>query len=147
MTDLIKSGIKDPIFRYKEWLNKEEIAAKQKPAFIEPTSFVKLFNTYLTEHNLLYDAVTDKKRTFYSLRHTYATLALTHDSVAIHTLAKQMGTSVAMIEKHYSHLEPVKAIHQLRGEETRQLISASKKIDEKYVFDETKEKRKRSSKK
>ena len=58
-----------------------------------------------------------------------------------------MGTSVAMIEKHYSHLEPVKAIHQLRGEETRQLISASKKIDEKYVFDETKEKRKRSSKK
>jgi integrase len=147
LTDLIKSGIKDPIFRYKEWLNKEEIAAKQKPAFIEPTSFVKLFNTYLTEHNLLYDAVTDKKRTFYSLRHTYATLALTHDSVAIHTLAKQMGTSVAMIEKHYSHLEPVKAIHQLRGEETRQLISASKKIDEKYVFDETKEKRKRSSKK
>jgi len=33
-----------------------------------------------------------------------------------------MGTSTTMIEKHYSHLDAVKAINQLRGEESRQLI-------------------------
>ena len=137
---LIDEGSKDLIFRFKEWLSKEEIAAKKRARLITPTSFVKLFGTYLTEHNLHIDPITNKKRQFYSLRHTYATLALTNDRVPIHTLAKQMGTSVGMIEKHYSHLEPVKAVHQLRGEETRQLIDAVDDIDEKYAFDETKAK-------
>ena len=137
---LIDEGSKDLIFRFKEWLSKEEIAAKKRARLITPTSFVKLFGTYLTEHNLYTDPITYKKRQFYSLRHTYATLALTNDRVPIHTLAKQMGTSVGMIEKHYSHLEPVKAVHQLRGEETRQLIDAVDDIDEKYAFDETKAK-------
>ena len=79
------------------------------------------------------DPKTEQKRVFYSLRHTYATLALTHDKVPIHTLAKQMGTSVLMIEKHYSHLKVVQAIDQLRGEESRQLISAGGVIDEAYA--------------
>lgn len=138
--ELIQSGSKDLVFRFKEWLSKEEIAAKKKERMITPTSFVKLFNTYLNEHNLLTDPITNKKRQFYSLRHTYATLALINDRVAIHTLAKQMGTSVGMIEKHYSHLEPVKAINQLRGEETRLLIDAVDEIDDKYAFDESKAK-------
>ncbi len=138
--ELIQSGSKDLVFRFKEWLSKEEIAAKKKERMITPTSFVKLFNTYLNEHNLLTDPITNKKRQFYSLRHTYATLALTNDRVPIHTLAKQMGTSVSMIEKHYSHLEPVKAVHQLRGEETRLLIDAVDEIDNKYAFDESKAK-------
>ena len=63
----------------------------------------------------------------YSLRHTYATLALTHDKVAIHTLAKQMGTSVEMIEKHYSHLDSERAIDQLGGEKTTALMEAFEK--------------------
>jgi hypothetical protein len=66
------------------------------------------------------------------LRHTYATFALTHDQVPIHTLAKQMGTSVLMIERHYSHLNVIQAIKQLRGAETRQLIDAGGVIDEMY---------------
>jgi len=143
---LIDEGSKDLIFRFKEWLSKEEIAAKKRARLITPTSFVKLFGTYLTEHNLHTDPITNKKRQFYSLRHTYATLALTNDRVPIHTLAKQMGTSVGMIEKHYSHLEPVKAVHQLRGEETRQLIDAVDDIDEKYAFDATKVKKSRKIK-
>jgi integrase len=97
-----------------------------------PTSFQKLFENYLQEHNLLVDPVTEQKRVFYSLRHTYATLALTHDKVPIHTLAKQMGTSVPMIEKHYSHLKAVQAIDQLRGEETRRLIAVGGVVDEIY---------------
>lgn len=95
-------------------------------------SFQKMFEHYLKDHNLLIDPRTDQKRVFYSLRHTYATLALTHDKVPIHTLAKQMGTSVLMIEKHYSHLDVVQAIDQLRGEETKKLIDAGGVVDENY---------------
>lgn len=99
----------------------------------KPTSFQNLFESYLDEHSLLIDPLTEQKRVFYSLRHTYATLALTHDEVPIHTLAKQMGTSVMMIEKHYSHLDVIKAIEQLRGEETRRLIQAGSVIDDMYL--------------
>ena len=49
---------------------------------------------------------TGQNRTLYSFRHTYATFALLNDGMDIHTLAIQMGTSIAMIERHYSHLTP-----------------------------------------
>ena len=51
-------------------------------------------------------------RTLYSLRHTYATQALAN-GIDIHTLAKQMGTSVGMIEKHYSKLTATMAADKL----------------------------------
>lgn len=85
-------------------------------------SFQRTFSIFLKENDLLVDPQTDQKRVFYSLRHTYATLALTHDNVPIHTLARQMGTSVLMIEKHYSHLSVIQAIDQLRGQATRDLL-------------------------
>jgi integrase len=47
------------------------------------------------------------------LRHTYATLAMTDGHTDIHTLAKQMGTSVGMIERHYSKLTATMAAEQL----------------------------------
>jgi integrase len=99
----------------------------------ELNSFQKMFESYLEEHSLLIDKRTEQKRVFYSLRHTYATLALTHDRVPIHTLAKQMGTSVLMIERHYSHLKVVQAIEQLRGEETNRLIAAGSVVDAEYA--------------
>ena len=86
------------------------------------------------------DSVTNKRRVLYSLRHTYATIALQIDRVEIHTLALQMGTSVSMIEKHYSHLDAVKAVNQLRGEQSRQLIEAQGAIDDRYQWDEEKSK-------
>jgi len=52
-----------------------------------------------------------------------------------------MGTSVLMIERHYSDLEPVKAIDQLRGEETRRLIDAGTVVDEAYQSKKLREKR------
>lgn len=103
------------------------------PDKVRPTSFQRLFTQFLTEHDLLVDHKTGQDRVFYSLRHTYATLALTHDNVPIHTLAKQMGTSVVMIEKHYSHLEAVKAIEQLRNYETRRLIEAGSVLEHTFV--------------
>ncbi len=96
------------------------------------SSFQKMFEVFLRDHSLLEDPKTNQHRVFYSLRHTYATFALTNDQVPIHTLAKQMGTSVLMIERHYSHLKVVQAINQLRGSETTQLINAGGVIDEMY---------------
>ncbi len=95
-------------------------------------SLQKMLETYLEDHNLLKDPKTGQNRVFYSFRHTYATLALTHDRVPIHTLAQQMGTSVLMIEKHYSHLKVIQAIEQLRGEETRKLIAGTQTVDDMY---------------
>ncbi|MDH6512530.1 tyrosine-type recombinase/integrase [Polynucleobacter sphagniphilus] len=51
-------------------------------------------------------------RTLYSLRHTYATFALA-SGIDIHTLAKQMGTSVNMIERHYSKMTATMAADRL----------------------------------
>ena len=138
LEDLLKAGNTDKIFRFKEYLNDEEAASGKQAKLLMPTSFAKLFETYLKEHNLLVDPITSKKRVLYSLRHTYATLALTHDKTEIHTLAKQMGTSVGMIEKHYSHLDAVKAVHQLRGDESRQLIEAVGDVDARYIYNDRK---------
>lgn len=48
-----------------------------------------------------------KRRSTYCFRHTYATFRLT-EGVDVYFLAKQMGTSVKMIEDHYGHITPVK---------------------------------------
>ena len=47
------------------------------------------------------------RRSTYCFRHTYATFRLT-EGVDVYFLAKQMGTSVKMIEDHYGHVNPVK---------------------------------------
>jgi integrase len=54
-----------------------------------------------------------KERTLYSLRHYYATMALTYERMSIYTLAKHMGTSVLMIEKHYSKITPMLSAEKL----------------------------------
>jgi integrase len=67
----------------------------------------------MVESGLFKDAA-GKNRTLYSLRHTYATFRL-EEGVDIHTLAKQMGTSVGMIERHYSKLTPMLSAERLAG--------------------------------
>ena len=64
------------------------------------------FRAFLTEAGLITCPRTGQNRTLYSLRHTYATFALLNDGMDIHALAVQMGTSIGMIERHYSHLTP-----------------------------------------
>ncbi|CAA7614679.1 conserved hypothetical protein [Magnetospirillum sp. LM-5] len=49
----------------------------------------------------------------YSLRHTYATDRLIRGSVDVWLLAKNMGTSVEMIRKHYGQDEPKQRSHEL----------------------------------
>jgi len=137
---VIKEHPLDKIVLYKQIVTKRQKNKDKNPELIKPTSFSRLFDTYLVEHNLLMDAVTNQRRVLYSLRHTYATIALQIDRVEIHTLALQMGTSVSMIEKHYSHLDAVKVVNQLRGEQSRQLIEAHGAIDDRYKWDEEKSK-------
>ena len=64
------------------------------------------FKKFLEDIGLLVDTKTGQERTLYCLRHTYATFQLVNNNVDMHTLAKQMGTSILMLEKHYSHLTP-----------------------------------------
>jgi integrase len=79
----------------------------------QPKSFHTTFIWLMKASGLIKDSATGQNRTLYSLRHTYATLELTENRTDLHTLAKQMGTSVGMIEKHYSKLTATMAADRL----------------------------------
>ena len=65
-----------------------------------------MIRKFVTDAGLITCPRTNQNRILYSLRHTYATFALLNDDTDIHALAIQMGTSIAMIDGHYSHLTP-----------------------------------------
>ena len=76
---------------------------------------VRFFNdtfSKLLKFTKLTEDTAGQRRTPYSLRHTYATQALLR-ATDIHTLAKQMGTSVRMLELHYSKLTATMAAERL----------------------------------
>ena len=83
-----------------------------KPSLTEPIfchedgspigSFKKGFETVLKEAGIEYDRY-GEKRTIYSLRHTYATFQL-QDGVNHYALARNMGTSIKMLEQFYGHV-------------------------------------------
>jgi len=56
----------------------------------------------------------ENPRTLYSLRHFYATYQL-FNGRNIHKLAIQMGTSVGMLEQHYSKLTPMLMAKEFAG--------------------------------
>lgn len=68
----------------------------------------------LEKAELLMD-VNGQSRSLYSLRHTYATFQILYGKIDLHTLAKNMGTSIAMLERHYSHLEVIHKAELLAG--------------------------------
>ncbi|MFC7461545.1 tyrosine-type recombinase/integrase [Hydrogenophaga defluvii] len=77
----------------------------------QPYEFNHVFRRLLQELGIE-KSPAGTNRTLYSLRHTYATLELLAGT-DIHTLAKQMGTSVVMLERHYSKLTATLAAEQL----------------------------------
>lgn len=127
----VKSSIKDPLAELIKPTNDDYIFRTKEGRDLSDV-LNHMFDNFLSDHGLLIDPKTNQKRVFYSLRHTYATLSLTHDKVPIHTLAKQMGTSVLMIEKHYSHLKVIQAAEQLRGDATRKLLSERYEVGDVY---------------
>jgi integrase len=78
----------------------------------QPHSMVGTFRKLMRDSGLLLNSE-GQTRTLYSLRHTYATIALLEGGTDIHTLSKQMGNSAAMIERHYSKLTATMAADKL----------------------------------
>lgn len=70
------------------------------------TLYYDVVETLLQESNLQMSS-SGSRRSTYCFRHTYATFRLT-EGVDSYFLAKQMRTSVKMIEDHYGHVTPVK---------------------------------------
>ena len=90
--ELIKKRVDLPVFRLPDGTASQNLR--------------QTFKRLMIDTGLLTCPRTGLDRTLYSFRHTYATFALLNDGMDIHTLAIQMGTSIGMIEKHYSHLTP-----------------------------------------
>jgi integrase len=70
------------------------------------TLYGSLIEDLLTKSGLLHSA-SGSRRSSYCFRHTYATFRLM-EGVDVYFLAKQMGTSVKMIEDYYGHITPAK---------------------------------------
>jgi len=73
----------------------------------------RTFSAALDECNLKNSP--DGPRTLYSLRHTYITWQLLSRHLRMDVLARQCGTSTAMIEQHYSHVVPSMFEEELSG--------------------------------
>jgi integrase len=89
----------------KEELNAHP--AKDSFVFCHPDgkpihSMRKAFDALLKDLDLKKDS-SGRDRTLYSLRHMYATFRLSEE-VSPYLLARQMGTSVEMLEKHYGQV-------------------------------------------
>jgi integrase len=65
-----------------------------------------LITSLLSESELLISS-SGSRRSTYCFRHTYATFRLM-EGIDVYFLAKQMGTSVKMIEDYYGHITPAK---------------------------------------
>lgn len=74
-------------------------------------SFKKSFNALLKGAGVESDTH-GQRRTIYSLRHTYATFRL-HEGVNHFILARNMGTSVAMLEAFYGHTSNIASAKEL----------------------------------
>ena len=95
--ELLQSRTKQLVFRFSDGY--------------QPPSLHGSFRRLMRDSGLLKTAG-GQNRTLYSLRHTYATMELLAGT-DIHTLARQMGTSVSMLERHYSKLVPTLKAAQL----------------------------------
>ena len=114
-----KTGIREVVSRtpdVKEYLQRihelrTEERKGEKPPLTEPIfahqdgtpihSLKKGFNALIHEAGVEYD-VHGQRRVLYSLRHTYATFRL-QEGVNHYVLARNMGTSVKMLEQYYGH--------------------------------------------
>ena len=82
-------------------------------AGVRPNSLHTSFELLLADADMRVDPTTGKNRSLYSLRHSYATMSLMDGQMDMHTLAKQMGTSIGMLEQHYSKMTATMAADRL----------------------------------
>ena len=86
----------------------------------------KAFDSLLNDLNLKKNSM-GKNRTLYSLRHMYATFRLSEE-VSPYLLAKQMGTSVEMLEKHYGQVVNRLVATQITKTRSRQTVRVTEKV-------------------
>lgn len=96
---------------------------KENASFKSPEDFVfciekgKMISkkTYYSQWSSLMDYLgfRDQSLTYYSLRHTYATMRIITGNVHLHVLGRNMGCSVAHIEKHYAHVKTEEMVQEL----------------------------------
>lgn len=96
---------------FQSVLGRAQLLLFRNAVGVRPRTFNGMFGKLMRESGLL-QAVGGGRRTLYSLRHTYATAELLAGT-DIHTLSKQMGTSVRMLEAHYSKLTATMAADRL----------------------------------
>jgi len=99
--DLLNARVDEYVFRLSDGTRTEHLHQS--------------FGQLLRDTDLLIGTASERPRTLYSLRHTYATLEL-YKGRNIHQLTRQMGSSVAMLEKHYSKLTPMLMANEFAGE-------------------------------
>lgn len=123
--DFLKKRVDAYVFRVKEEGAKGKVVWKDMSQ-----TFGRMFTRYLDRVGLLLDKTTGKPRTLYSLRHMYATFALTYDRMTVYTLARHMGTSVKMIEDHYGQLLLRDKAAQIAGDSEwkRQLAERERRV-------------------
>ena len=109
--DFLKKRVNAYVFRVEGTDRKGKTIQKDMT-----TTFGRMFSRLLTRLEILNDLETGKARTLYSLRHMYATFALTYNRMSIYTLAEHMGTSVTMIQNHYNHIILRKAASRIAGD-------------------------------
>ncbi len=131
LDELLKAKVDQYVFRLRDTKDKEgkTIAGKRT------NNLRKTFFDFLTEHGLLKDPH-GHDRTLYSIRHTYATLRLSDGELTTHQLSKQMGTSTAMMDKHYSHIETTMIAEQLAGKRFDKKLPPKRGTKRQTKFDE-----------
>ena len=86
----------------------------------------KAFDSLLDDLNLKKNSM-GRNRTLYSLRHMYATFRL-GEEVSPYLLAKQMGTSVEMLERHYGQVVNRLVATQITKTRSRQTVKVTEKV-------------------
>jgi len=95
------------------------------------SSMKKSFNSLLTYTGTEYDSK-ERKRSLYSLRHFYATQRLSEE-VSPFLLAKQMGTSVEMLQKHYGQVVTSLVAEEITKTKSKRIDNAESEGD--YPFE------------
>ncbi len=100
---------------------------------VETKSLAGTFRTLMRDSGLDKDREVKSKRSLYSLRHTYAHFSILNETMDIYTLAKQMGTSVKMIELHYGHLQPAQKANVIAGKRmgSKKKVAPDSQVEEK----------------
>jgi integrase len=101
-----------------------------------PKDWHGAFKNMLIKCDLLND-VNGARRSLYSLRHTYATFQILYGKLDLHTLAKNMGTSIAMLERHYSHLDVLHRADALAGKRYSHKSRDQKASTQIFVLEDT----------